>query len=622
MLKQGLLALIMLMALTLAGVTLAQAQGAQPPAPTFVGSEKCKTCHPAAYDQWSQTLHAKMIQDPAKSKDKIILADFSKQSTIITDTQQQYTEKNVVLTMGWRYRQRYILADPKSGRLVMGRGQWNIAGQGSAETDNTWQDAAAGEDWLKECAGCHTTGFNLARAEKFTAANYKAGRNLPFIELSIGCEACHGPGSEHIKAPNKSNIPINKANAADAQICGACHTRGSSKDDKGEIHQYPIGYTPGGDLTKANWTPVLPTGKDTDPNWWLDGHAKQYRQQYLEWLPSGHAMALDDLKKAGGQDSCAVCHSADAFLASKDNPVKLADARFGITCVVCHDPHNESSKPFDELLRREMYQECTVCHNATSGGARPIQPGSQVHYPTQEMFEGKAALGVEGKPSPHLAAKNGQAICTSCHMPGIPKSAETGDIATHNWKIAMPGRVEKGQPSACSACHINQKSPAPQMSAEALQKLMDDRQNETRAQIAALEERLKTLAARNPGWFDAQAQIMTSTAPIEYQMAWTNISFVKNDGSLGLHNYLYAKAILDKANNDLNKLEQTPATPTSPPPTPTPVPPTQTPEPTVTPTVAATPQPAPGANWIIWLSLAAVVVLVVAVLNARKPQKS
>jgi len=34
----------------------------------------------------------------------------------------------------------------------------------------------AGDDWLKECAGCHTTGFNLEKASKFTSANYKAGK--------------------------------------------------------------------------------------------------------------------------------------------------------------------------------------------------------------------------------------------------------------------------------------------------------------------------------------------------------------------------------------------------------------------------------------------------------------
>jgi len=126
---------------------------------------------------------------------------------------------------------RYILTDAKTGRLVMGRGQWNIAGQGPARPDSTWQDAIAGEDWLKECAGCHTTGLDVAKAATFTAADYKSGRSMPFVELSIGCEACHGPGSDHLKRQART-ASGQQSQAADAQICGACHTRGNSKDAK------------------------------------------------------------------------------------------------------------------------------------------------------------------------------------------------------------------------------------------------------------------------------------------------------------------------------------------------------------------------------------------------------
>ena len=87
-------------------------------------------------------------------------------------------------------------------------------------------------------------------------------------------------------------------------------------DDTKETHQYPLGYTPGGDLSKANWQPFMPTGVVTDANWWVDGHAKQHRQQYLEWLPSAHATALDALRKpeAGGQDVYVQFHSNVSFV--------------------------------------------------------------------------------------------------------------------------------------------------------------------------------------------------------------------------------------------------------------------------------------------------------------------
>ena len=633
MLKKSIAVVIASLACLVVGDTVVWAQGAQPPGPTYVGSDKCAVCHSAIHESWSATLHAKMILDPAQDS-KAILADMSKMSNVITDTKLLYKKPDVVLTVGWRYRQRYILADRKTGRLVLGAGQWDVAGQGSAASDAAWQPAAAGEDWLKECAGCHTTGFNLEKADKFTAANYKSGKGMPFVELGIGCEACHGPGSEHV-VPGKStkdNIPVNKSEALDAQICGQCHTRGISKDDKGVTHQYPLDYTPGGDLRTANWTPVQPTGQSADLNWWVDGHAKMQRQQYLEWLPSRHATALDTLKKQGGQDSCVVCHSADAFLASQDKtaqPVKLADAKFSITCQTCHDPHKASPQARDGLLRDESYQACTACHNGTSGGARPIKAGDVVHESMQEMYEGKGAIGVEGKASPHFSAEDGQPICTSCHMPSTAQSADsigTGhlDIATHDWKIVMPGKAEKGEPSACSACHINAKSSAPQFSADALQTAIDGRRKETVNELAALDARLKALSEKNPDWIDSKTQAPADAAPDSFKSAFTNVSFVEADGSKGFHNNPYAKAILAKADSDLKTLDQPAATPTSVPPTPEPPTPVPTPEPlpTAAPTVAPAPQAAPGTNWLVWLGLAAIVIVVLVAVTTRKPKAS
>jgi formate-dependent nitrite reductase cytochrome c552 subunit len=207
-------------------------------------------------------------------------------------------------------------------------------------------------------------------------------------------------------------------------------------------------------------------------------------------------------------------------------------------------------------------------------------------------------------------------------MPGIPKSADTGDIATHNWKIAMPGKAARGEPSACSACHINPKANAPQMPADVLQKLMDDRQKETADRITALEKRLKALGDKNTAWMDRGTSAPAADAPDDFKATFTNVSFVKADGSKGFHNYQYAKAVLDKAESDLKKLEQLAPTPTTSLPTPTPIPPTRVPEPTTTPTVAIAPQATPGANWIVWIALAIIVVAVVAVLAMRKPKAS
>jgi hypothetical protein len=40
-------------------------------------------------------------------------------------------------------------------------------------------------------------------------------------ESGVGCEACHGPASEHVASPARYNIRIDLTSAA----CGACHSR-------------------------------------------------------------------------------------------------------------------------------------------------------------------------------------------------------------------------------------------------------------------------------------------------------------------------------------------------------------------------------------------------------------
>jgi len=158
------------------------------------------------------------------------------------------------------------------------------------------------------------------------------------------------------------------------------------------------------------------------------------------------------------------------------------------------------------------------------------------------------------------------------------------------------------------------------MDPAALQKIIDGRQNDIRDKIAALEGRLKALGDKNAAWLDAKTQAPADAAPEGFKATFTNISFVKSDGSQGFHNYEYAKSILAKADSDIKTLEQPPATPTSPPPppTPTPMPPTATPAPTAAPA----PQAVPEINLLLWLGLAVIVVIVLITLAMRKPKAS
>ncbi|MCU0480739.1 MAG: cytochrome c family protein, partial [Anaerolineae bacterium] len=240
-----------------------------PEGATYVGSDSCFQCHSDQHRDWSNTIHPIMIQD-AVADPSVVLGDFTvgEEARVgtINGEERAFTLEDVVFTMGVKYRQRYIAATAEGGYVVL-PGQWNVS-------DATWVTAKTG-DWLKDCAGCHTTGFDV-EAQTFS-------------EIGVGCESCHGPASVHIETA--MNLPegvdpygeevyaLRKTivTSVDSAICGQCHNRGTSPDGE---HGYPVGYVVGGPLDETMFVAVAPTGAEDDANFWTNGLEKKHRQQY------------------------------------------------------------------------------------------------------------------------------------------------------------------------------------------------------------------------------------------------------------------------------------------------------------------------------------------------------
>jgi len=66
-----------------------------------------------------------------------------------------------------------------------------------------------GHQYDPECIRCHTTGYGFISG----FLNYENNQNL----INVGCESCHGAGSEHVK--NVSNV----YGVTDESICDMCH---------------------------------------------------------------------------------------------------------------------------------------------------------------------------------------------------------------------------------------------------------------------------------------------------------------------------------------------------------------------------------------------------------------
>lgn len=194
-------------------------------------------------------------------------------------------------------------------------------------------------DWRKSCASCHVTGFD--------------GDKLTWTELSVGCEACHGPGQRHVNAKpeeragttvNPAALPFDYA----ASVCGQCHTRGKSPDGKWD---HPVGYRVGDYLTTAHFKVV---DKKNEAAWWPDGSVKQHRQQYPEWKESRHA-------KAGV--TCITCHAVH------EAPTKFATRLApNSLCTACHATvSTDSVTGHAPIAGAPQHSDCVGCHMARTG---------------------------------------------------------------------------------------------------------------------------------------------------------------------------------------------------------------------------------------------------------------
>ena len=503
------------------------------------------------------------------------------------------------------FRADYTTAAQCAGCHPDKHAEWSTTAHGTAAIQIEPISDGAG------CAGCHSGNFDPQKAVPISGTgtdedpyvySTEVSENGAFSEAMVGCSTCHygtgvsGTATQHA-APASA--------MANADICGQCHSRrGDSKppNDKyplaspvpgGTINpEYTIGFKMLGEAGTTGWvdalpitdfinvpTPAVPVnqiyyklGDETLP--WAarthDGGALQYE----EWAMEGHANALTQIKKfipevVINQGKCLECHSQDYRMAPDDAKPTAAQAKYGITCTTCHDPHAEGPQgnvwnDRNSQLTATRQQLCVECHNAELGPLGIAKPGSAVHHPMKEMMNGTGAIDVpQGSPSVHKGK------CVQCHMPPTGLDRTTGQltespVANHTFQIIEPdvaaeartakpmGGANQPMPySACTTCHSRPSDEA----ATWLQETLDNRQEAMHSWDAQVTAAL-TRAAKRLG-FKSTAAANTAINKIKpskwskgqmaFQKAFTNQYYIQSEGSWGIHNWDYARTVILKA---------------------------------------------------------------------------
>jgi predicted CXXCH cytochrome family protein len=383
------------------------------PAPTFVGSKACANCHEGAPKAWSGSQHARAMQEATEAT---VLGDFADRrfdhlggSTVFSRRDGKFfvrtdgpdgkpAEFEVKYTFGLEPLQQYLIELP-GGRLQALTVAWDTTAKRwfslypkeriPARDELHWTGRQ--QNWNFMCADCHSTDLRKnydAAAGKFATT---------WSEIHVGCEACHGPGSNHVAwAGKRTGDPRMGLTVALDERAGARWTI---------------------DPATGNATRSRPRESDREIEVCAQCHAR--RAQIAEGYQAGKpfldhyipALLTPPLYHADGQQRDEV-YIWGSFLQSKMY-------RQGVSCSDCHEPHSQQLKAPGNAL-------CAQCHAAEK-------------YDTQKHHF-------------HPAATAG-AQCVNCHMPATTYMV-VDPRRDHSLRVPRPDlSVSLGVPNACNGCH-------------------------------------------------------------------------------------------------------------------------------------------------------------------------
>lgn len=387
----------------------------------YSGSQRCGQCHEGEYNYWKITPHASMARVPDWRG--------SEQLRNLAAEGLPFPKETVDIVIG--NLKVLVFLKRKGQDFVPLPKQYNLnANEWEDFTEDEWEPhlgksgpkAQDGEvSWKQRCAGCHTTGFNASTNE--------------FVELSVGCEECHGPGAVHSRTTNKDDIinPRSLSVERTISICGRCHSRGMNKDG---THPFPTTFVPG-DLLSDHFDLLSPKPGVNTEAFWGNGMARRHHQQYQEFLQSKHyEVGL----------ACIDCHEGHKFrLRSVPKGSKALWARTEMV-----------------LLAHRSHSVCLRCHTAAESEfveVITISQGSDTPQIKSIEQHSRHPLVLK-KTKPDGSIGDGKMLCNDCHMPMTAPAELAYPMHTHTFRAPNPeATLQYGVPNACNQCHSD-KSPA------------------------------------------------------------------------------------------------------------------------------------------------------------------
>jgi len=279
-----------------------------------VGSDACRACHPSIADPFALHGHGHALSG-IKGQPPMFPEEAGRAG--VPDPPDGFAWTDIAYVIGGYLRDAvfvdidgFILTTGETGAET----QWNLRfpANGTQSGFAAFEpDRATFEPFEFSCFTCHTTG---ARPQDTDLPEFQ--QNRPGIigtwdEPGVQCEACHGPGGNHIPNPSARDIFVDVS----ASQCGTCHAR----DGNPNVIQAADGFI----RNNQQWAELLASG----------GHSGFDCTMCHE----PHTSVNYDRERAI-RNHCAACH-ADQTMAIHDGKVFVrGDYTEALSCESCHMP--------------------------------------------------------------------------------------------------------------------------------------------------------------------------------------------------------------------------------------------------------------------------------------------
>ncbi len=403
---------------------------------SYVGGNACAECHAGEQAAWRGSDHDLAMQ---VAEGKAVLGDFENAKFRYAGTTSTFLRRGgkffvntdgpdgklhdyeIKYTFGVHPLQQYLVEFP-GGRMQALSVAWDSRpkGQGGQRWFHLYPGqnikagdwlhwTSGGQNWNFTCAECHST--NLRKSFDAKTGAYKT----TWSEINVSCEACHGPGANHVAWSRKQGDW--QAHAADKGLALSLDERRN------------VAWTPVAETANAKRSVPRQGAHEIEMCARCHGRASRLSDDYVHGKPplDTHRLAMldDDLFWNDGQMRGEVYNWAS-----------FAQSRMyakGVTCSDCHEPHSLA-------LRAPGNGVCAQCHQPAK-----FDTDKHTHH----------AQGTPG------------AACAACHMP-----ATTFMIVDprhdHSLRIPRPDvSARLGMSNACNNCHVKQTA---QWAAGAIQK--------------------------------------------------------------------------------------------------------------------------------------------------------